>query len=143
MTAPAMNRTAADIVGQVAIIRGREYYVRTAYPNSPHTAAVTLFRLDDWADMSGKLSLASTVFRPAARDEIAKVQALEEEAAAYTLGSLVTMKAPRNAAERGYYVVTGVNEKTLSIARLGGDGGRYLRIGRSGVKMIDPAEVLS
>lgn len=40
------------------------------------------------------------------------------------------------------FVVTANNDKTVSIVKVGGDGGRYLRWPHSGLTIVDPAEIL-
>jgi hypothetical protein len=40
------------------------------------------------------------------------------------------------------FVVTGNNTKTVSVTKLGGDGGRYLRVPHRGLVIVDVDEVL-
>jgi hypothetical protein len=43
---------------------------------------------------------------------------------------------------RDLFVVTANNNKTVSVVKLGGDGGRYLRVPHRGLDIVDVAEVL-
>lgn len=142
MAPTSTTQTAFELGGQVVTIRGTEYYVRTAFPSGSGMATATLYRLSDMAEMSGKVSLAVDA-RPATYAEHTKVTELEAHLSAFTVGTLVKIKNPKNAAERSaLYAVITLSEKTVSVARLGGDGGRYLRITRSALAIVDPAEVL-
>jgi hypothetical protein len=40
------------------------------------------------------------------------------------------------------FVVTANNDKTASVVKVGGDGGRYLRVPHTGLTIIDAADVL-
>lgn len=140
MTTTFTNLTATDIVGQVITVRGTEYYVRTAYYAGPGLAATTLFRLRDWADVSGKISLRNTETRLATAAEVRKAHDLVDQLLSLVQGSLVTLKDPRTPAQHGLWVIATVNEKSMTIFPLG--GGRGLRVGPTGLNLVDPKDVL-
>jgi len=61
----------------------------------------------------------------------------------FTLGVLVTLKRPyKHHTTADLFVVTNTSDKTVSVAKLGGDDGRYIRVPYSGLTIVDPTEVL-
>ena len=59
------------------------------------------------------------------------------------LGQLCRITRPfRHWTTSDLFVITAVNDKTVSFVRLGGEGGRYMRTPHDGVTIVDPADVL-
>jgi hypothetical protein len=72
----------------------------------------------------------------------AKAEVIPYQAPLYP-GTLVTITGPRwtKPADTLYTVLRDQGDRRISCVQLGGDNGRYWRVGRSMITVIDPARV--
>jgi hypothetical protein len=111
-----------------AIVRGADEATRKRYPRGLD-APMTMLRPVD-----GEGSWPAP--RNVEADSAQRLAELEHKMQ-FELGVLVQLKRPYNSyTEEDVFVVTANNDKTVSVVKIGGDGGRYLRVPHSGLGIL-------
>jgi hypothetical protein len=117
-----------------AIIRGADEATRNRFPRGLDAPRNLLVPADGEAP------------KPEPRDvqaEAAKRLAELEFQMQFETGVLVRIKkAYGSYTTSDLFVVTANNDKTASVVKVGGDGGRYLRVPHAGLTIVDAADVL-
>jgi hypothetical protein len=114
-----------------AIVRGADEATKARYPRGLDVPISMLLPADGSAPEPDPVDVEA---------QAAKRLAELEHAMQFTIGTLVQIKKPfAHYTVEDVFVVTGNNEKTLSLAKLGGEGGKYLRVPHRGASIVSVA----
>jgi hypothetical protein len=124
-----------DLTGKVVHFSTADVYITDDQPlgNTHHIRGI---RLGEMVQVTGRT--VGDAHREPTPEERAAVVRMLDRMASIRQGSVVTVTRPRKPVERGIFVVTAVNDKSVSIVKLGGNPtGQYLRIPAGELSVTD------